>query len=149
MTDIVEMIRDGIEEAAKHDGDTRSCTCHPDDNPPVPCPQKYALSECRHEALRLERDALLAALTAHQAFFDDVCSNCFGSDATEAGSDLEYSDFLEIGVKHGVLKVEKFDPATNKNPALAMMLEPGEDWYTQSGIARAALTASKATGERS
>jgi hypothetical protein len=22
------------------------CTCHPDDNPPRPCPQKYALSEC-------------------------------------------------------------------------------------------------------
>ncbi len=22
------------------------CTCHPDDNPPVPCPHKYALSDC-------------------------------------------------------------------------------------------------------
>ena len=25
----------------------RPCTCHPDDSPPVPCPQKYALAECR------------------------------------------------------------------------------------------------------
>lgn len=25
----------------------RPCTCHPDDHPPVPCPRKYALSECR------------------------------------------------------------------------------------------------------
>lgn len=25
----------------------RPCTCHPDDNPPVPCPQKFALSECK------------------------------------------------------------------------------------------------------
>lgn len=25
----------------------RECTCHPDDNPPWPCPRKYALSECR------------------------------------------------------------------------------------------------------
>ena len=25
----------------------RRCTCHPDDNPPVPCPQKFALTECR------------------------------------------------------------------------------------------------------
>src|SRR5580698_5196997 len=25
----------------------RPCTCHPDDNPPVPCAQKYALTECR------------------------------------------------------------------------------------------------------
>ena len=24
----------------------RPCTCHPDDNPPVPCPQKYAYGEC-------------------------------------------------------------------------------------------------------
>lgn len=29
----------------------RSCTCHPDDNPPSPCPQKYALSECQAAAL--------------------------------------------------------------------------------------------------
>jgi hypothetical protein len=27
--------------------DTRTCTCHPDDNPPRPCPRKFALSECR------------------------------------------------------------------------------------------------------
>lgn len=26
----------------------RPCTCHPDDSPPMPCPQKYALSHCRH-----------------------------------------------------------------------------------------------------
>lgn len=26
--------------------DTRPCTCHPDDNPPVPCAEKYALSDC-------------------------------------------------------------------------------------------------------
>lgn len=24
----------------------RACTCHPDDNPPVPCAEKYAYSEC-------------------------------------------------------------------------------------------------------
>ncbi len=27
--------------------DPRSCTCHPDDEPPVPCPRKYALTHCR------------------------------------------------------------------------------------------------------
>jgi hypothetical protein len=26
--------------------ETRPCTCHPDDNPPRPCPQRYAYSEC-------------------------------------------------------------------------------------------------------
>jgi len=25
----------------------RPCTCHPDDNPPVPCARQYALTECR------------------------------------------------------------------------------------------------------
>jgi len=24
----------------------RPCTCHPDDNPPRPCPKRYAYSEC-------------------------------------------------------------------------------------------------------
>jgi hypothetical protein len=30
----------------EYDGE-RKCTCHPDDNPPVPCARQYALSECR------------------------------------------------------------------------------------------------------
>ena len=25
----------------------RPCTCHPDDNPPMPCAERYALSECK------------------------------------------------------------------------------------------------------
>jgi hypothetical protein len=28
----------------------KPCTCHPDDNPPRPCPRKYALTECRRAA---------------------------------------------------------------------------------------------------
>lgn len=28
----------------------RSCTCHPDDKPPIPCPRKYALADCRAAA---------------------------------------------------------------------------------------------------
>ena len=28
----------------------RPCTCHPDDNPPHPCPRRYALEECRAAA---------------------------------------------------------------------------------------------------
>jgi len=30
----------------------RPCTCHPDDNPPRPCPRKYAYSECVKEKRR-------------------------------------------------------------------------------------------------
>lgn len=41
--------RQGMRAALQASGihGQRSCTCHPDDNPPVPCPQKYALTECR------------------------------------------------------------------------------------------------------
>lgn len=31
--------------------DNRSCTCHPDDSPPVPCARRYALNECRQAEL--------------------------------------------------------------------------------------------------
>lgn len=43
----------------------RSCTCHPDDSPPVPCPKKYALRECV-AALTAERDALRDQVHAEQ-----------------------------------------------------------------------------------
>lgn len=36
--------------AGRTEGEARPCTCHPDDNPPRPCPRKYALSECRAAA---------------------------------------------------------------------------------------------------
>lgn len=41
-------------EPAEDSGDTghgRPCTCHPDDNPPRPCPKKYALTDCRAAAV--------------------------------------------------------------------------------------------------
>lgn len=36
----------------------KPCTCHPDDNPPVPCPQKFALSECRAAAPAPHQEAI-------------------------------------------------------------------------------------------
>lgn len=36
-----------LSDKETYDMTDRPCTCHPDDNPPVPCPQKYALSECK------------------------------------------------------------------------------------------------------
>ena len=32
--------------------DTRKCTCHPDDNPPIPCARKYALHDCLKERIQ-------------------------------------------------------------------------------------------------
>jgi len=40
----------------------RPCTCHPDDNPPIPCAQKYALSECRPEPTETQIEAAADAL---------------------------------------------------------------------------------------
>lgn len=40
----------------------RPCTCHPDDNPPVPCPQKFALSECRAAAPAPDAELLRSEL---------------------------------------------------------------------------------------
>lgn len=44
----------------------RPCTCHPDDNPPVPCPKQYALSECRAAAGRLTRKQTLPTDSAER-----------------------------------------------------------------------------------
>jgi hypothetical protein len=64
-----------VEAAARWEGaaakaqpqDTRKCTCHPDDNPPRPCPRKFALTECRKAAAQPrapgEFDVLVKALT--------------------------------------------------------------------------------------
>lgn len=67
--------------------DPRPCTCHPDDNPPVPCPRKYALSECRaaHEppqtAARVECKTCydvgsLAQFLYGQRVADTPCPDC-------------------------------------------------------------------------
>lgn len=54
------------------------CTCHPDDNPPRPCPQKYALSDCRSAADRAAiREALKeASRFALRAAGDDAKAIC-------------------------------------------------------------------------
>jgi hypothetical protein len=36
-----------MNDEAKMNPDPRRCTCHPDDDPPQPCPRKYALRDCR------------------------------------------------------------------------------------------------------
>lgn len=39
-----------MDQLAEAKIDTRSCTCHPDDNPPVPCQRQFALTDCRQAA---------------------------------------------------------------------------------------------------
>lgn len=42
---MVQTLGDTIDQETE--SEVRPCTCHPDDNPPIPCAQKYALSECK------------------------------------------------------------------------------------------------------
>lgn len=50
-----------IDQEAK-EIDTRTCTCHPDDNPPIPCPRKFALRECRRSAVLDETQRNIVAI---------------------------------------------------------------------------------------
>jgi len=53
----------------------RPCTCHPDDNPPIPCAQKYALSECRPEPTEAQIEAGAKWLDHHLPPEIPACSN--------------------------------------------------------------------------
>ena len=49
--------------APAKEANPRRCTCHPDDNPPRPCPQKYALTHCRAADIgRRMRHAITTAM---------------------------------------------------------------------------------------
>lgn len=63
------------------DADGRQCTCHPGDNPPRPCPRRFALSECREHSKQptaedidrceeLARDRKMSSFTS--AFFENI-----------------------------------------------------------------------------
>ena len=48
-------------------GIERPCTCHQDDNPPVPCTRQYALNECRAAVSEPTEAQIEAATDAWQA----------------------------------------------------------------------------------
>ena len=48
--------------------DDRPCTCHPDDNPPRPCPKRYALNECKDFAERGAAELVACLSDSLQAF---------------------------------------------------------------------------------
>lgn len=56
------------------------------------------------------------------AFFKDVARLCF-----DGGSDLDYSDFLSLGQKHGLLKVVPYDESVHGQNDFG--LAPGDDFY--------------------
>ncbi len=56
----------------------RPCTCHPDDNPPVPCAQKYALNECRAASEPTETE-----IEARDALLDFISENGTASEGVQ------------------------------------------------------------------
>lgn len=44
--------------SVRHETTPKPCTCHPDDNPPVPCAQQYALTDCRQTAQHSTADTV-------------------------------------------------------------------------------------------
>lgn len=59
--------------------DSRPCTCHPDDNPPVPCAQKYALNECR----AVHGEPTEAQIKARDALLDFISENGTASEGVQ------------------------------------------------------------------
>ena len=53
---------EGTQQPPTVETDERKCTCHPDDNPPLPCTRNFALNECRAAEL-----AKLAELNRYDA----------------------------------------------------------------------------------
>lgn len=53
---LLTYIHDTATAALAAKGEHRPCTCHPNDNPPAPCPRRYALSECREAALAAKEE---------------------------------------------------------------------------------------------
>jgi len=84
-----------------------------------------------------------SALEKHQAFFDKLVAHCFGSDASEAGSDLDYSEFLEFAEAAGLLTTEGYDPDKHGHGADSA---PGDTWYVPTHIGRSALSKAKGGG---
>ena len=61
---LVQMISEAL-------GD-RACTCHPDDSPPVPCAQKYALTECKEVEIERLRETAVIARTTEANLHDEI-----------------------------------------------------------------------------
>lgn len=68
-----------LRHAPQRQPESRPCTCHPDDNPPVPCAQKYALNECR--ATRSGPDE--AQIEARDALLDFISENGTASEGVQ------------------------------------------------------------------
>ena len=68
-------------KAALAQPENRPCTCHPDDNPPQSCAQRYALTECKALALSETKAEPVAWLNRYHAAMvtqDRATANAMG-----------------------------------------------------------------------
>ena len=91
---------------------------------------------CLVEAKDAQIKALTEALEKHDAFVRELCAGDFPQSVD--GGDLQ-----EALVKHGLYRVEPFDPAKHSDWSGAA--EAGDDFYVPTGIARAALAGTEDT----
>ncbi len=75
---------------------------------------------------------LVEALRPHVAFVDELIGYW------DFGGDVDGADMQDMLAKHGLLRVEPFDPAIHQDNSGAA--EPGDDIYLPSNIARAILS---------
>jgi hypothetical protein len=95
----------------------RSCTCHPDDKPPNPCMQKYALTECRiaeleaeAERLTRERDEALAKVLLWRDCFEEITAKDRTIPAARPPSDLLHSAVRD----RVIMPLQWYAPATHR-----------------------------------
>jgi len=76
--------------------ENRPCTCHPDDNPPQPCAQRYALTECKALAQPETAEPVAWAVmcdgTAVQTFLTETAANLIAENRREQtrGRDFDW-----------------------------------------------------------
>lgn len=54
----------------------RPCTCHPDDNPPRPCPKRYALDECRAATTDTTPEVVVTQADRAVEMLNEILLNC-------------------------------------------------------------------------
>lgn len=86
--------------------DMRSCTCHPSDNPPRPCPRKYAYTDCVEEVRQAAYNQALKGIEADIRYLVSLADWAAGQglcqiDGIEDPEEWCYRKWGELGPGNG------------------------------------------------
>lgn len=87
----------------------RPCTCHPDDNPPVPCAKRYALTECKAAAYEALRSRLAEAEAALLRLAD--AASAIDVDRATKEWNVEEFDFAILQAREALRVTDSATPA--------------------------------------